>query len=110
MRMTTLSINLLRKTLNFLKSAQPNACLVKVKPIAGRTPKRSLPAKEDEMNYEIVLQSEAVDDIQAVFDWYEAQRSGLGYEFIDEIEDGLERLSRHPQHYSATSQKYRKLR
>jgi toxin ParE1/3/4 len=62
------------------------------------------------MNYEIVLQSEAVDDIQAVFDWYEAQRSGLGYEFIDEIEDGLERLSRHPQHYSATSQKYRKLR
>jgi plasmid stabilization system protein ParE len=62
------------------------------------------------MNYEIVLQSEAVDDIQAVFDWYEAQRSGLGYEFIAEIEDGLERLSRHPQHYSATNQKYRKLR
>jgi toxin ParE1/3/4 len=62
------------------------------------------------MNYEIVLQSEAVDDIQAVFDWYEAQHSGLGYGFIDEIEDGLERLSRHPQHYSATSQTYRKLR
>lgn len=62
------------------------------------------------MNYEIVLQSEAVDDVQAVFDWYEIQRSGLGYEFIGEIEDGLERLSRHPQHYSATSQKYRKLR
>jgi len=62
------------------------------------------------MIYEIVLQSEAIEDIQIVFDWYERQRSGLGYEFISEIEEGLERLSRHPQHYSATTQKYRKLR
>lgn len=62
------------------------------------------------MSYEIVLQSEAILDIQSAFDWYEHQRSGLGHELISEIEEGLERLSRHPQHYSATSEKYRKLR
>jgi len=62
------------------------------------------------MNYEILLQSEAVTDIQGAFDWYEHKRFGLGDEFMSEIEDGLERLSRHPQHYSATTQKYRKLR
>lgn len=62
------------------------------------------------MNYEVVLQSDAIIDIQDAFDWYENQRSGLGYELIEEIEEGLERLSRNPQHYSATSEKYRKLR
>jgi toxin ParE1/3/4 len=62
------------------------------------------------MNYEILLQSEAVIDIQDAFDWYELQRSGLGSEFMNEVEDGLEKLSRHPQHYSASTQKYRKLR
>lgn len=51
---------------------------------------------ENGMNYEIVLQSEAIGDIQSVFDWYEHQRSVLGHEFMNEIEEGLERLSRHP--------------
>ena len=62
------------------------------------------------MSYQVVLQSEAIIDIQAAFEWYELQRSGLGYELIEEIEDGLERLSKHPQHYSAPNQKYRKLK
>jgi toxin ParE1/3/4 len=62
------------------------------------------------MSYQVVLQSEAIVDIQAAFDWYEQQRPGLGYELIEEIEDALERLSKHPQHYSAPDKKYRKLR
>ncbi|GGB10507.1 type II toxin-antitoxin system RelE/ParE family toxin [Puia dinghuensis] len=62
------------------------------------------------MSYQVVFQSEAVIDTQTAFEWYEQQRSGLGYELIEEIEEALERLSRHPQHYSAPNQKYRKLR
>jgi toxin ParE1/3/4 len=62
------------------------------------------------VNYELVLQSEAIIDIQTAFEWYEEQRSGLGHELIEEVEEALERLSRHPQHYSAPNQKYRKLR
>ncbi len=34
------------------------------------------------MSYELVLQSEAVIEMQKAFEWYEHQRSGLGYEFI----------------------------
>lgn len=48
------------------------------------------------MSYQVVLQSEAIVDIQTAFDWYELQRPGLGYEMTEEIEDGLERLSKHP--------------
>lgn len=62
------------------------------------------------MSYELVLQSEAIIEIQKAFDWYELQRAGLGYELIEEVEEGLERITKHPHHYSATNQKYRKLR
>jgi plasmid stabilization system protein ParE len=62
------------------------------------------------VNYEVVLQSEAIIDIQTAFEWYDQQRAGLGHELIEEVEEALERLSRHPQHYSAPKQKYRKLR
>jgi plasmid stabilization system protein ParE len=62
------------------------------------------------MSYEIVVQSEAILEIQKAFEWYEDNRSGLGYEMIQEIEEGFERLSKHPHHYSATNKKYRKVR
>jgi plasmid stabilization system protein ParE len=62
------------------------------------------------MRYELVVQSEAIIEMQESFEWYETRRSGLGYEFIEEIEDGFEKLSQSPQHYSAVDQVYRKLR
>jgi plasmid stabilization system protein ParE len=62
------------------------------------------------MSYELVLQSEAIIEIQKAFEWYEHRTTGLGYEFIGELEDGFERLSKHPHHYSAINRKYRKLR
>lgn len=39
------------------------------------------------MSYQVVLQSEAVIDIQVAYEWYEQQRAGLGDEMIEEIED-----------------------
>lgn len=62
------------------------------------------------MNYTLVVQSEAVIDIQEAFDWYEERQVGLGYEFIEELEEGFEKLCKHPQHYTAINQTYRRLR
>jgi toxin ParE1/3/4 len=62
------------------------------------------------MSHTLVVQSEAVIDIQEAFDWYEEKQAGLGYEFIEEIEEGFDRLSKHPQHYTAVNQTYRRLR
>ncbi|HVW62956.1 MAG TPA: type II toxin-antitoxin system RelE/ParE family toxin [Puia sp.] len=62
------------------------------------------------MSFEIVVQSEAIIEIQKVFEWYEQSRPGLGFEMIQEIEEGFERLSKHPHNYSATNKKYRKVR
>lgn len=62
------------------------------------------------MNYRLEVQSEAIIEIQKAFEWYEGQRAGLGYEFIEEIESGFERLCKNPQHYTAINQKYRRLR
>ena len=62
------------------------------------------------MNYEIMLLPEAITEMQKAFEWYEQQKAGLGFEFIEEAEDGFERLCRNPHHYSAINQNYRKLR
>ena len=62
------------------------------------------------MSYEIVLQSEAILDIQEAFEWYEVHESGLGFEFIEEIESGYLKISKHPLHYTSINQRFRRLR
>jgi hypothetical protein len=62
------------------------------------------------MSYEIVLQSEAILDIQEAFEWYEKQESGLGFEFIEEIESGYLKISKHPLHYTSINERFRRLR
>jgi toxin ParE1/3/4 len=62
------------------------------------------------MSFNLVLQSEAVLDIQEAFEWYEKQQAGLGYEFIEEIENGFERITDHPLHYTAINEHYRRLK
>ena len=61
------------------------------------------------MKYEIVVQSEAIIEIQEAFEWYEHKRVGLGYEMIEEVEESFERLSKNPHNYSVTNDKYRKV-
>ena len=41
------------------------------------------------MIYALNVQSEAVIDIQTAFEWYELQKGGLGYKFIEEVENGF---------------------
>jgi plasmid stabilization system protein ParE len=44
-----------------------------------------------------IVRARAERDIQAVFDWYETQRAGLGEEFLDHLRRTLEILRRHPE-------------
>jgi plasmid stabilization system protein ParE len=62
------------------------------------------------MSFQLVLQSEAVIDIQQAFEWYEAQKPGLGYEFITEVEEGFEKICDHPLHYAAINVRFRRLK
>lgn len=62
------------------------------------------------MSFSLVLQSEAVVDIQEAFEWYEAQKTGLGLEFIAEIEDGFEKICNYPLYYGAINDQFRRLK
>jgi toxin ParE1/3/4 len=50
----------------------------------------------------LVLEPEAEADLLDAFEWYERQRTGLGHEFIDCVDDVLERISESPQLYAPT--------
>lgn len=62
------------------------------------------------MEYNLVLQHEAVLDIQEAFEWYEKLESGLGNKLIMEIEICLEKITTHPLHYSYVNDIYRRIR
>jgi toxin ParE1/3/4 len=62
------------------------------------------------MSYEIIIQSEAILEMQEAFEWYEDQESGLGLEFIEEIESGYLKISKHPLHYTSVNEQFRRLR
>ena len=60
------------------------------------------------MSYALVVQSEAVIDIQEAFEWYEMKQEGLGFNFIEEVENGFEKISIHPQYYTSITADFRR--
>jgi len=58
------------------------------------------------MNYTVRLREEADRDLENSSSWYELQRSGLGYEFLDEMLAVFHSISERPliyQLYTRTS-------
>lgn len=51
--------------------------------------------------YPLSLEPEAEADLLEAYGWYERQRSGLGVEFMECVEDALQVISRQPLHYAA---------
>lgn len=43
------------------------------------------------------IEPEAEADLLEAFEWYEKQRAGLGAEFMECVDDALERISRQPE-------------
>ena len=52
------------------------------------------------MSFEVVLQREAQIDLDEIFLWYEEQKVGLGFEFLKEFENAINKVSHNP-HYAS---------
>ena len=62
------------------------------------------------MSYSLQVHSEAIIDIQDAFQWYEEKREGLGFEFINEVENGYEEICKHPKYYTAINEYFRRFK
>ncbi len=62
------------------------------------------------MNYSITFTAEAIQDLQAGFDWYEEKRVGLGHDFLLSIGATNQMISRTPLIFQAISKKNSHLR
>lgn len=62
------------------------------------------------MSYNLIIQDEAILDIQAAFEWYEKVRTGLGFELIEEMENCYQKISSNPSHYTSLSGKFRRIK
>lgn len=62
------------------------------------------------MSYAIKLQVEAIADVQYAFEWYEHQKTGLGNEFLSELEICFDKLTEHPQYYTSINQYFKRIK
>ena len=44
------------------------------------------------------------------FNWYELQKAGLGYSFIEELEECYQKLCEHPEHYGLLNEWVRRIK
>lgn len=51
------------------------------------------------MKFTLFLKEEAVQDLTEAFDWYEYKQSGLGAEFLTEVDAFFERILENPTRY-----------
>lgn len=58
---------------------------------------------------QVVIRPEAESDISDAYRWYEAQRKGLGEDFLLCIEEALSRVSRNPAIYSVVHKEVRRV-
>lgn len=49
------------------------------------------------MKWQVLVRSEAEQDLAAARDWYEHRRPGLGFEFLDEVALALRELEQAPE-------------
>ncbi len=53
------------------------------------------------MSVPVVLRRRFKDDLGAGFDWYEAQKSGLGEEFLSSVQATLSSIGMYPEIYAS---------
>jgi plasmid stabilization system protein ParE len=51
------------------------------------------------MNYVLVFRSEARKELDEAYNWYESQQSGLGDEFLEYVDEVLNRICQQPELY-----------
>ena len=53
------------------------------------------------MKYKLLVKAEAMHDMTEAFDWYENKRTGLGAEFLDEVDEFYDRITQNLEHYQS---------
>lgn len=48
------------------------------------------------MKYKVIVRPEAEDDLKGAFSWYEDKRTGLGYDFLLQVDAGINFINRNP--------------
>ena len=61
------------------------------------------------MAAELIVASEAEDDIAAAYAWYEAQRIGLGEEFLSRVDACIQGILRSPEGHKTVYANYRRV-
>lgn len=51
------------------------------------------------MNYVLVFRPEAREELDEAYNWYESQQSGLGDEFLEYVDEVLNRICQQPELY-----------
>lgn len=54
------------------------------------------------MNYDVLIEPEADQDVSSAFSWYEEQREGLGREFLISLDAVFRRLQQSPEIHAKT--------
>ncbi len=49
------------------------------------------------MKYKVIVRPEAEDDLKEAFSWYEDKRKGLGYDFLLQVDAGINLIDRNPE-------------
>lgn len=49
------------------------------------------------MKYKIIIRPEAEDDLKKAFSWYEDKRIGLGYDFLLQVNAGINFINKNPE-------------
>ena len=52
------------------------------------------------MKYKVIVRPEAEDDLKEAFYWYEDKRTGLGYDFLLQVDAGINFIYRNPEIHS----------
>jgi plasmid stabilization system protein ParE len=60
------------------------------------------------VKYTTIIRSEAEEDLQKAFSWYEKNRLGLGYDFLLQVDAGLQFIQRNPEVHPAEYKGVRK--
>jgi toxin ParE1/3/4 len=53
------------------------------------------------MKLTLFVKAEALQDMKEAFDWYENKRTGLGTEFLNEVDEFYNRITQNPEHYQS---------
>lgn len=52
------------------------------------------------MKYSLIVRPEAEEDLKEAFSWYEDNRTGLGYDFLLQVDAGIHFIKRNPEIHS----------